>query len=202
MLTRDLKKSNDNLVVHGKLIVNLSTNLSQPIRPAAQISNRPSPNVPSSSHGPGVVPPAKPVGPQPQDTFGPSASMSNPQAGTLPIRALSVGNAGPSATPPQPNGVPQQNGGRNLSSFEDSQGRLPAGWERREDNLGRTYYVDHNTRSTTWNRPNAHYSEREQRSQMEANMQMERRAHQNRMLPGDRTGASSPGLQEQPSSSH
>lgn len=30
---------------------------------------------------------------------------------------------------------------------------LPAGWERREDDLGRTYYVDHNTRTTTWTRP-------------------------------------------------
>lgn len=32
---------------------------------------------------------------------------------------------------------------------------MPAGWERRTDHLGRTYYVDHNTRSTTWNRPTA-----------------------------------------------
>ena len=31
MLTLDLKKSNDNLVVHGKLILYLSTNVSQPI---------------------------------------------------------------------------------------------------------------------------------------------------------------------------
>jgi len=31
MLTRDLKKSNDNMVVHGKLILNLSTNLQAPI---------------------------------------------------------------------------------------------------------------------------------------------------------------------------
>src|SRR5262245_5828632 len=31
MLTLDLKKSNDNLVVHGKLIIYLSTNINQPI---------------------------------------------------------------------------------------------------------------------------------------------------------------------------
>jgi hypothetical protein len=42
---------------------------------------------------------------------------------------------------------------RAFSSFEDHIGRLPAGWERREDSLGRTYYVDHNTRSTSWMRP-------------------------------------------------
>ena len=32
---------------------------------------------------------------------------------------------------------------------------LPTGWERRTDGRGRAYYVDHNTRSTTWNRPSA-----------------------------------------------
>ncbi|KAH8977835.1 HECT-domain-containing protein [Lactarius akahatsu] len=30
---------------------------------------------------------------------------------------------------------------------------LPPGWELRHDPRGRSYYVDHNTRSTTWNRP-------------------------------------------------
>jgi hypothetical protein len=38
--------------------------------------------------------------------------------------------------------------------FEDREGRmLPRGWERRKDALGRTYYVDHNTKTTSWNRP-------------------------------------------------
>ena len=27
-------------------------------------------------------------------------------------------------------------------------------WERRVDGRGRVYYVDHNTRTTTWQRPN------------------------------------------------
>ncbi|XP_030072037.1 NEDD4-like E3 ubiquitin-protein ligase WWP1 isoform X2 [Microcaecilia unicolor] len=30
---------------------------------------------------------------------------------------------------------------------------LPSGWEQRKDPHGRTYYVDHNTRTTTWERP-------------------------------------------------
>lgn len=30
---------------------------------------------------------------------------------------------------------------------------LPPGWERRTDHQGRPYYVDHNTRQTTWHRP-------------------------------------------------
>jgi len=28
--------------------------------------------------------------------------------------------------------------------------RLPAGWEARKDPEGRTYFIDHNTRQTTW----------------------------------------------------
>lgn len=32
---------------------------------------------------------------------------------------------------------------------------LPAGWELRRDERGRMYYVDHNTRTTTWQRPSA-----------------------------------------------
>lgn len=42
---------------------------------------------------------------------------------------------------------------RNFNPTVDQYGPLPPGWERRIDPLGRTYYVDHNTRSTTWNRP-------------------------------------------------
>ncbi|CAN9504288.1 unnamed protein product [Ophioblennius macclurei] len=30
---------------------------------------------------------------------------------------------------------------------------LPSGWEEKVDNLGRTYYVNHNNRSTQWKRP-------------------------------------------------
>lgn len=30
---------------------------------------------------------------------------------------------------------------------------LPPGWEEKVDNLGRTYYVNHNNRSTQWHRP-------------------------------------------------
>lgn len=32
---------------------------------------------------------------------------------------------------------------------------LPPGWEMRRDARGRVYYVDHNTRTTTWQRPNS-----------------------------------------------
>ncbi|XP_008570821.1 PREDICTED: NEDD4-like E3 ubiquitin-protein ligase WWP1 [Galeopterus variegatus] len=50
----------------------------------------------------------------------------------------------------QPDGcvetVRQQSGNANTET-------LPSGWEQRTDPHGRTYYVDHNTRTTTWERP-------------------------------------------------
>ncbi|EXJ58594.1 E3 ubiquitin-protein ligase hulA [Cladophialophora yegresii CBS 114405] len=192
MLTKDLKKSTDNLVVHGKLIVNLSTNLSTP--PPQQ--NRPAPSTAPSVNGASSL----------------HAGSSTNVNQALPVRARSPASrtatsgsgearsstaaVNPPNAPSQPNGT--TSGGRSggFSSFEDSQGRLPAGWERREDNLGRTYYVDHNTRTTTWTRPSNHMSELEARNRAEANMQMERTRHQNRMLPEDRTGANSPNLQD------
>lgn len=196
MLTRDLKKSNDNLAVHGKLIINLSTNLTAPNQNQQSSLQR---SQMQSSTSSGLVPQVTPS-PRPQASPGyaaPSAAASNPSL--HPQRAPSAPRPNSTvapvngATPAQPNGTASR---ANLSSFEDSQGRLPAGWERREDNLGRTYYVDHNTRTTTWTRPSANYNEHAQRSQREANMQLERQAHQSRMLPEDRTGASSPNLQE------
>ncbi|KAL9021367.1 MAG: hypothetical protein Q9185_001478 [Variospora sp. 1 TL-2023] len=202
MLTRDLKKSNDNLIVHGKLIVNLSTNLGAPPHqppinhPASSVSGE-NGSTPSTSNGqprsPVSLPPAvSNAQDQPPPSHSPTPSQRRP---------TSIAEAAAPPNVSQANGNHQQagsSGGRNLSSFADNQGRLPAGWERREDNLGRTYYVDHNTRTTTWSRPSTTYNERDQRSALEANTQLERQAHQNRTLPEDRTGTSSPSLTEQP----
>ena len=201
MLTRDLKKSNDNLIVHGKLIVNLSTNLG-PIASSSNPSGQPGSSL-------SIAPSAPSTNGQPPRSPAPSASATDsaPPEDTVPqssvtgrMQNLSISQSIPNA--PQPNGTHTQtagSGSQQMSSFRDNQGMLPAGWERREDNLGRTYYVDHNTRTTTWTRPSTTYNERDQRNAMEANTQLERRAHQNRMLPEDRTGANSPNQAEAPS---
>lgn len=42
-------------------------------------------------------------------------------------------------------------GAANGSAATDE--RLPEGWELRYDAYGRKYYVDHTTKSTTWERP-------------------------------------------------
>ena len=209
MLTRDLKKSTDNLVVHGKLIINLSTNLStpkvappqqQPPQPSAS-SSRPSLLAPqTSTTANGDRPADRPSsamsgpGPAPNGTMGAGAQLVIPhRPASFATTSSTVGPAGP---PLSVNGTvhARQQNASTLSPFEDAQGRLPAGWERREDNLGRTYYVDHNSRTTSWNRPTGPTGAAENRIQ-EANTQVERQRHQNRTLPEDRTGANSPTLQ-------
>lgn len=194
MLTRDLKKSNDNLVVHGKLIINLSTNLSAPHPSQQNGLHRQHAQSPTSS---GLVPQVAASAAQSQP--GPShLDPSHPPASSSSLNQRTHSAAQSPSSHAPVNGAATAGSGAaarsNFSSFEDNQGRLPAGWERREDNLGRTYYVDHNTRTTTWSRPSANYNEQAQRTQREANMQLERRAHQSRMLPEDRTGANSPNL--------
>ncbi|XP_041082692.1 E3 ubiquitin-protein ligase NEDD4-like isoform X3 [Polyodon spathula] len=46
---------------------------------------------------------------------------------------------------------------------------LPPGWEERQDNLGRTYYVNHETRTTQWHRPTAQDSQAEAEQQQTIN---------------------------------
>jgi len=134
MLTRDLKKSNDNMVVHGKLILNLSTNVNTPIPGSSAAPSRPSVSSTTTTEQPQQRPH--------------STSVSNVNGAPSPNN-LTV----PTITTTQPNGPPVPRQASSASTFEDQQGRLPPGWERRVDNLGRTYYVDHNTRTTTWTRP-------------------------------------------------
>ncbi|KAI9674348.1 MAG: hypothetical protein M1829_003750 [Trizodia sp. TS-e1964] len=194
MLTRDLKKSNDNLVVHGKLIINLSTNLVPPIPPPGH-NLRPSLNTPLN---PNLTTSSPSTPTSMVESGGPTNALPNGTLAAGPSTGRAASTVSGNNPAPRPNGTaPALDSNRIFSSFEDNQGRLPNGWERRDDNLGRTYYVDHNTRSTTWTRPTAAYNERDQRNQMDANTQMERQRHQNRTLPEDRTGASSPNLQQQ-----
>lgn len=191
MLTRDLKKSTDNLVVHGKLIINLSCNLSAPARGGQASTARPSLGTgPSNASNLSAPPPENRPG---SSTSGPNgADGSQVNLANRPSSINSNGGAGA----PGPNASGQTRQTNQLSPFEDAQGRLPAGWERREDNLGRTYYVDHNTRTTSWNRPTATGAQ-EQRNDREAATQVERQRHQNRTLPEERTGSNSPTLHAQ-----
>ncbi|XP_064202365.1 NEDD4-like E3 ubiquitin-protein ligase WWP1 [Anguilla rostrata] len=50
-------------------------------------------------------------------------------------------------------GAPEGGKPRQQTRSSNSTDALPPGWEQRKDLHGRTYYVDHNTRTTTWERP-------------------------------------------------
>jgi E3 ubiquitin-protein ligase NEDD4 len=194
MLTLDLKKSNDNLVVHGKLICYLSTNVNQPIsNPGPSQAeglgnalaglglNESSLNVASGSRGQGGsslsrVPSTTPTPvtetspqqvqmPTPQVVPTPQAMPEPEVARSRPTSAVTPATSAPPSSVQAPSSMGGQatagaaatsaNNGRNFNPSEDQYGPLPQGWERRIDPLGRTYYVDHNTRTTTWNRPTA-----------------------------------------------
>lgn len=77
----------------------------------------------------------------------PQSTMSNTQVGAA-AAAVSPSQApnGIVGPPPGPHRVDP----RSASGVDDP---LPAGWEMRYDTYGRRYYVDHNTRSTSWERP-------------------------------------------------
>lgn len=154
-ITRDLKKLNENLAVSGRVIIVLGHNSS-----AAPTSSRPS--VAASGSAP---------------TANSSAISGNPPPHTAALAAA------PSSPPPG-SGSTGAPANRQYSSFEDQFGRLPPGWERRTDNFGRTYYVDHNSRTTTWQRPTLDQSESERDQQRDDYTEAERRQHRGRTLPG------------------
>ncbi|KAL1923673.1 uncharacterized protein VTP21DRAFT_8653 [Calcarisporiella thermophila] len=171
MLTLELKKSNANEVVHGKLIINLSSNTSDTL-PQSNYSTL-SPRTNELRRTP---------------SHGSRASTSRSETDAIAIQRASMPlplNNGP--TPASNDSHPQQaasttsGNNRTLSSFEDQYGPLPPGWERRVDHLGRTYYVDHNNRTTTWTRPSTSATQRAQDRQQVT--EMERRRHNTRTLP-------------------
>ncbi|XP_048484424.1 E3 ubiquitin-protein ligase Su(dx) isoform X1 [Plutella xylostella] len=96
------------------------------------VSLRPPPGPPPMSNG-AVVSLA--------EAPGPSHGSSEPPAREQP---------GPPPAPPAPDvpGSPAP-----ASAAPGSEEPLPPGWEMRYDVYGRRYYVDHNTRSTSWERP-------------------------------------------------
>jgi len=57
----------------------------------------------------------------------------------------------------------------NTNTNENQHGPLPEGWETRTDAVGRTYYVDHNTSSTTWLHPSPNQAVDHQAQEGETN---------------------------------
>ena len=198
LLTRELKKSNSDLIVHGKLHIDLNTNVSTPIAnnpnagaaphmlglgnassasvnsssPTTATSAVPSRSESSTGMNASVATPGTPLrGPDAaavSPTVNRPTSSSNGVAGTVAANGATTPSA---VASPSPNANRSSTGANAASGaassstasgtpraaiqMSDDQGPLPPGWEKRTDHLGRTYYVDHNTRTTTWTRPSA-----------------------------------------------
>ncbi|GAA5848398.1 hypothetical protein JCM8547_004503 [Rhodosporidiobolus lusitaniae] len=152
--TRDLKRSNDQLVVHGKLIVHISTNAtgaprtpaSAPITAATAAQNGAAASTSSTPAVAAASPAAAPTAPSSPRPDASSAAAAAPASISTPSTAP------PSAATPGAT-TTGSSSTREFNAREDQYGPLPPGWERRVDHLGRTYYVDHTTRTTTWTRP-------------------------------------------------
>ncbi|OBZ75469.1 putative E3 ubiquitin-protein ligase hulA [Grifola frondosa] len=178
MLTLDLKKSNDNLVVHGKLIIYLSTNVTQPISnpgpsqlsgvtealaaAGGNLSRTPSATAPAS-HVPMPTPVVAPA------TAEPEQPLSQAPLTTRPVIREAL-----------------------VTSTSQSTWTSSPGWERRIDPLGRTYYVDHNTRSTTWHRPSANQTVNTHTQDGETNAARDQ--HNRRILADDMLEANNTGV--------
>uniref|UniRef100_A0A8C2F764 E3 ubiquitin-protein ligase n=1 Tax=Cyprinus carpio TaxID=7962 RepID=A0A8C2F764_CYPCA len=84
-------------------------------------------------------------------TSSPAAASSPP-----PSSSSSTQNTAASSSNPNPtltSSSPSDGGKTRQQPPPAGPEPLPPGWEQRKDPHGRTYYVDHNTRTTTWERP-------------------------------------------------
>ncbi|GLD67105.1 NEDD4-like E3 ubiquitin-protein ligase WWP2 [Lates japonicus] len=87
-------------------------------------------------------PPSSPSGRSPAA----SSSSGSPSPGQEALGPAAPAEPGPNAT----SGTEQASSSTTAEATTDS---LPAGWEQRVLPHGRVYYVDHNTKTTTWERP-------------------------------------------------
>ncbi|KAI0283258.1 HECT-domain-containing protein [Russula brevipes] len=228
MVQMELKRSNDNLVVQGKLILYLSTNLSTPAtgsRPAgsslaptalpsnesslsvnnasgtgaagisASLSRTPSSHATTSEATTPIMTMPTPVIPGTQDVVQqqpiPNTATRPVSSGTSaavhpqnPRRLSAQGIISPGQTIASNNSAQH-----NYNANEDQFGPLPPGWERRIDPLGRTYYVDHTSRTTTWNRPSLNEAANHHAQEGETNAARDQ--HNRRILADDLLEASS-----------
>ncbi|KAG1585007.1 hypothetical protein G6F48_007537 [Rhizopus delemar] len=168
MLTLELKKSNANDAVQGELILNLSANISAPIQSRAEVltstisSNTGESSRPNSSLVPTTANEENddlPSGWERRvDHLGRPYYVDHNTRTTSwkrPSRAAEDQANQTELERHQHNarGLPEQTNGQQVMSHNMTSagsGPLPPGWEMRTSAEGRPYFVDHNTRTTTW----------------------------------------------------
>ena len=148
--------SSNNLPVYGKISFGFAfpPGPLQPSRTSVVPSN---PNLPSQNHTPAPSMARISSVPQPipeddrrrvQSSYLSPPSVRPTAGQSPPVQSSPQQNVRPVSTAVSISGAPQQR------LVDDEHGNpLPHGYERRSDPHGRWYYVDHNTRSTSWTTP-------------------------------------------------
>lgn len=103
-----------------------------------------------------------------------SSSLLSSSIGNIALPVSSPLNT--SLTVPSPSST---NSESSTSDIDD----IPNGWEKRIDKYGRTFYIDHNTQTTTWTRPPSNISAAELERRQADLVDQQRRAHEQRTLP-------------------
>ncbi|KXJ28856.1 E3 ubiquitin-protein ligase NEDD4-like [Exaiptasia diaphana] len=125
-----------------------------------------------ASTSPNVNTNATPNATAPLDTPSSSAQNTTPNAtpnatAPLDIPTSTSRNFTPNATPTEQAIGSAPSIGSGMPDIETPS--LPAGWEQRQDALGRRFYIDHNTRTTCWEIPNSPVRRRIEMQQDEIN---------------------------------
>uniref|UniRef100_A0A2K6E5N7 E3 ubiquitin-protein ligase n=4 Tax=Cercopithecinae TaxID=9528 RepID=A0A2K6E5N7_MACNE len=79
--------------------------------------------------------------------------VTSPPAAPLSVTPNPNTTSLPAPATPAEGEEPSTSGTQQLPAAAQAPDALPAGWEQRELPNGRVYYVDHNTKTTTWERP-------------------------------------------------
>ncbi|KAG0654700.1 hypothetical protein C6P46_001535 [Rhodotorula mucilaginosa] len=89
--------------------------------------------------------------PRPEGTTPSSSSSSSPSGSSPTTTTTTTTTTGSTAT--RVASLTSTSPTSPLSVSEEQLGSLPSGWERRVTPSGRAYFVDHNTKTTTWDDP-------------------------------------------------
>ncbi|KAJ6559140.1 hypothetical protein DFH09DRAFT_1364911 [Mycena vulgaris] len=176
LITRDLTMSSNNLPVYGKFMFGFSfTSQPPPSAPAALEPVSSSPNPTASASPSGFAPRPSPSSTSLSSPNGSVYTSRPPESTQLspntidrarslnppPTLRTSPSQSALGSSPSQNHFVARPSSTQSTPAVQgrlvddESGAPLPAGWERRIDPQGRTYYVDHSTRTTTWHRPTA-----------------------------------------------
>ncbi|KAJ2161410.1 hypothetical protein GGF46_001505 [Coemansia sp. RSA 552] len=174
MVTQDLRNSNNNDPVQGHLSLEFSAEHVEEDGARQPTSGR-------SSAGQPALPSRNATPPRAPDGAAAAAAASTGEgSGPGPAPRSQTGHSAASSNSGEP--APSATAGTSMGNTTESGDALPQGWEQRIDHLGRVYYVDHNSRSTTWRRPTAPSTAAPAAS---GPTEGERQRHMSRMLPDE-----------------